>query len=147
MPPDRTLGAIETSDLKNFLNWLEKGRGIPCSPKSLSRRITSIKSFFRWLQTGGVLIINPAEKVLQRSVISPLPQVLSDEEVSAVLLAADRYRRLAKPDARPFLLAFICYWIPVLRKANAWESISIISPVLLLKVHHFHSLCQSCQSL
>ncbi|MFH2039653.1 MAG: site-specific integrase [Chloroflexota bacterium] len=104
LPPDRTLGAITSSDLNNFLSWLEKGRGIPCSPKSLARRITSIKSFFRWLQTGGVLIINPAEKVLQRSVISPLPQVLADEEVSAVLLAADRYRRLPKPDARPYLL-------------------------------------------
>jgi len=98
------LGGITTSDLNNFLSWLEKERGIPCSPKSLARRITSIKSFFRWLQTGGVLVIDPAEKVLQRSVISPLPQVLTDEEVSAVRLAADRYRRLAKPDARPYLL-------------------------------------------
>ena len=104
LPPDRTLGAISTSDLNNFLTWLEKERGIPCSPKSLARRITSIKSFFRWLQTGGVLAIDPAEKVVQRSVISPLPQVLTDEEVSAVLLAADRYRRNAKPDARPYLL-------------------------------------------
>jgi integrase/recombinase XerD len=104
LPPDRTLGAITTSDLNNFLSWLENGRGIPCSPKSLARRITSVKSFFRWLQTGGVLVIDPAEKVLQRSVISPLPQVLSEAEVSAVHLAADRYRRLPKPDARPFLL-------------------------------------------
>lgn len=104
LPPDRTVGAINTSDLNNFLGWLENGRGIPCSPKSLARRITSIKSFFRWLQTGGVLAIDPAQKVLQRSVISPLPQVLTDEEISKVLLAADRYRRRPKPDARPFLL-------------------------------------------
>jgi integrase/recombinase XerD len=107
LPPDRKIGAITTSDLNNFLTWLEKERGVPCSPKSLARRITSMKSFFRWLQSGGVLAINPAEKVLQRSVISPLPQVLTDEEVNAVLLAADRYRRLPKPDARPYLLLLL----------------------------------------
>jgi len=104
LPPDRTIGAISTSDLNNFLTWLKKERGVPCSPKSLSRRITSIKSFFSWLQKGGVLSVDPAKQVLQRSVISPLPEVLSDEEVNSVLLAADRYRRRPKPDARPYLL-------------------------------------------
>jgi integrase/recombinase XerD len=104
LSPDRSLGTITTTDLNNFLLWLESGRGIPCSPKSLARRITSLKSFFRWLQRGGVISIDPAEKVLQRSVISPLPEVLTEDEVNAVLLAADRHRRLAKPDARPYTL-------------------------------------------
>ena len=35
LPPDRTLGAITTNDLNNFLHWLEHERGVPCSPKSL----------------------------------------------------------------------------------------------------------------
>jgi site-specific recombinase XerD len=104
LPPDHSLGAITTKNLTDFLLWLETGRGIPCSPKSLARRITSIKSFFRWLQKGGVLVIDPADKVVQRSVISPLPEVLSEAEVNSVLLAADRHRRLSKPDARPYLL-------------------------------------------
>jgi len=47
LPPDRTIGSISTTDLNNFLNWMQKGRGVPCSPKTLSRRITSIKAFFR----------------------------------------------------------------------------------------------------
>jgi integrase/recombinase XerD len=104
LPPDRTVSAISTNDLNNFLNWLEKERDVPCSPKSLARRITSLKSFFKWLQNGGVMSIDPAHQVLQRSVISPLPQVLTDEEVNSVLLAADRYRRQPKPDARPYFL-------------------------------------------
>jgi integrase/recombinase XerD len=37
-------------------------------------------------------------------VLSPLPEVLTDAEIDAVLLAADRYRRLPKPDARPYTL-------------------------------------------
>jgi integrase/recombinase XerD len=65
---------------------------------------SSTKSFFRWLNQYGVLLIDPAEKVLQRSAVSPLPQVLSDNEYQAALLAADRHRRSGKPDARPYTL-------------------------------------------
>lgn len=105
--PDKSIGGITTDDLNRFFTWMEKERGIPCSPKTLSRRITSIKSFFRWLNQHGALAIDPAEKVLQRSAISPLPQVLTDNEYDAVLLAADRHRREKKPDARPYTLVYL----------------------------------------
>lgn len=108
LPADRTLGAITTNDLNHFLNWLQKGRGVPCSPKSLARRITSLKSFFRWLHQAGVLVIDPAEKVIQQSVISPLPVVLTRDETQRVLDAAQAHRTARKPDARPYtLLALI----------------------------------------
>jgi integrase/recombinase XerD len=104
LPADRALGAITTNDLNRFFEWMEKERAVPCSPKTLARRITSTKSFFRWLNKHGVVVTDPAEKVLQRPAISPLPQVLTDEEVNQVLSAADRHRRDKKPDARPFSL-------------------------------------------
>ncbi len=104
LPPDQTLGAVTTADLNNFFRWLEHERGVPCSPKSLARRVTTVKSFFRWLQKGGVLVADPGEKVVQRSVLSPLPEVLTEAESEAVLLAADRCRRQSKPDARPYTL-------------------------------------------
>jgi len=74
LPPDRTLGAITTSDLNNFLGWLEHERDVPCSPKSLARRVTAVKSFFRWLHRGGAILVDPAEKVVQHSVLSPCPR-------------------------------------------------------------------------
>ena len=104
LAPDQSIGTITTDQLNRFFTWMEKERGIPCSPKTLSRRITSVKSFFRWLSKNGVLSIDPAEKVLQRSAISPLPQVLTEAEYEAVLLAADRHRREKKPDARSYTL-------------------------------------------
>ena len=104
MPPDRPLGAISTTDLNTFLDWMQKGRGVPCSPKTLARRITSIKAFFRWLHQNGVLLIDPAEKVIQKSVISPLPSVLTAEETQAVLDVAQSYRTASKPDARYYTL-------------------------------------------
>jgi site-specific recombinase XerD len=104
LPPDRTLGAITTLDLNHFLHWLQTGRGVPCSPKSLARRITSVKAFFRWLHQFGVLTVDPAEKVLQQSVISPMPEVLTTEETQAALEVANRCRQAKKPDARPYTL-------------------------------------------
>jgi integrase/recombinase XerD len=105
LPPDRPLGKITTADLNNFLDWMQNGRGVPCSPKTLARRITSLKAIFRWLHQNGVLLIDPAEKVLQKSVISPIPQVLTPEEVDRVLEAANTHRRLTRPDTRLYALA------------------------------------------
>jgi site-specific recombinase XerD len=104
LPADRTLGAVTTADLNRFFHWMEAERDVPCSPKTLSRRITSTKAFFRWLGKYGVLATDPAEKVLQRSAVSPLPEVLREDEVQLVQAAADRHRRDKKPDARPFTL-------------------------------------------
>ncbi len=107
LPPDRGVGAVATQDLNHFLQWLQTSRGVPCSPKSLARRITSVKAFFRWLHQGGVVILDPAEKVLQQSVISPLPAVLTREEMDAVLQTSAKYRQAKKADARPYTLLLL----------------------------------------
>lgn len=108
LPPDRTVGSITTEELNNYFEWMQKERGVPCSPKTLARRITTTKSFFRWLHKNGILLLDPAEKVVQHSVMSPLPEILDDDEIQAVMLAADRYRRIQnKPDARPYSLLYL----------------------------------------
>lgn len=107
LPADKTIGSITTKDLEDYLTWLEKDRDVPCSPKTLSRRITSIKSFFRWLVKGGVLNADPAEKVIQKTVISPLPTVLTPTECTQALEAADALRTAANPDPRPYTLMLL----------------------------------------
>lgn len=103
-PSEQPLGTLTTADLNKYFEWMQHDRGVPCSPKTLARRITTTKSFFRWLSKNGILISDPAEKVIQHSVMSPLPTILTDEDIPAILLAADRYRRKKKPDARPYAL-------------------------------------------
>ncbi len=106
LPPDASIGDITQSDLEHFIDWLENGRGknIPCSPKSLSRRITTLKSFFRWLFEHKRISADPAEKILQRTVISPLPEVLTDEEIEKVYQAARSDWTGEKKDPRPLAL-------------------------------------------
>ena len=107
VPADQALGAITTDDLNSYFEWMEKHRDVPCSPKTLARRITSTKSFFRWMNKYGILLVDPAEKVLQRSVMSPLPTVLTEEEAQVVLSVAEAHRTDRKPDARSFTLVYL----------------------------------------
>jgi integrase/recombinase XerD len=107
LPEDITLGKVTTKDLNRYFEWMEKERDVPCAPKTLARRITATKSLFRWLHQYGVLVVDPAEKVAQRSAISPIPTVLTPQEVDDVLLAADRHRRGVKADARSYTLVYL----------------------------------------
>jgi site-specific recombinase XerD len=101
------IGSVTTEDLNKFLHWLRDERGVPCSPKSYARRITSLKSFFRWLSRFGALTTNPAEKILQKSVISPLPETLTRDELELVIQTARNHSLASKPDHRPYTLVFL----------------------------------------
>ena len=107
LPEKTTVGKVTTKDINKFVDWMEKERDVPSSPKTLARRITSVKSLFRWLHQYGVLVVDPAEKVAARSAISPLPIVLTPSEYDEVLLVADRHRRAEKPDARYYTLIYL----------------------------------------
>ena len=50
LPDGIAIGKVTTKELNRFFEWMEKERDVPCSPKTLARRITSVKSMFRWLQ-------------------------------------------------------------------------------------------------
>lgn len=107
LPKTTTIGKVTTKDINRFVDWMEKEREVPSSPKTLARRITSVKSLFRWLHQYGVLTFDPAEKVAARSAVSPLPTVLTPQEYDEVLLVADRHRRAEKPDARYYALVYL----------------------------------------
>ncbi len=107
LSPTHPLGNITTTDLNRFLSWMENNRGIPCSPKTLSRRITALKSFFRWLHQYAVISYNPAEKLIQQTVFSPLPTILFPDEVIQALDICLKYRSSNPPDARYYTLFYL----------------------------------------
>lgn len=98
------VSSVGTADLRRFLDWMAHRRGIPCSPKTFSRRVTSVKAFFRWLSGNGVIPADPAEAVPQQTVLSPLPDVLTPYDMAAVMKAAHSLRKTPNQDARPAAL-------------------------------------------
>ena len=101
---DTSLGKFNTSNLNAFLDWMEHGRGVPCSRKTYARRVTTLKVFFKWLHEINAISHDPAKAVLQRSGPAPLADILSPEEAAAVITHASSLRRSDKPDARPEML-------------------------------------------
>ncbi len=104
MGDDTTIGTINTKRLQEFLQWLEYGRGIPCSRKSYARRVTTLKVFFKWLHEIKVLADDPAAAILQRSGPAPLQTIVSPTDIERLLAHANLMRTGKKPDSRPYLL-------------------------------------------
>jgi integrase/recombinase XerD len=98
------LDEISTSDLNRFTEWLVNDRDAPCSPKSLARRVTTLKVFFGWLAEVEVLPRDPAAPVVHKPVATPLPDILSDDQIERVLKVTEALRQAKDPDARPHLL-------------------------------------------
>lgn len=98
------IGEIGTKNLNDYLHWLQYDRGVPCSPKSYARRVTTLKVFFGWLHKAGVLAADPATAVIQTTVKSPLPTLPKEAEIEKALIVTQAMRSGDKPDARPHLL-------------------------------------------
>ncbi|MGQ9888052.1 MAG: tyrosine-type recombinase/integrase [Aggregatilineales bacterium] len=98
------IGQFTTTGLNEFLDWLEHGRGVPCSRKSYARRVTTLKVYFKWLHTVDAIPHDPARATLQRSGPAPLATILSPGDVRSALDYAASLNRSEKPDVRPLLL-------------------------------------------
>ena len=104
LPAETPLGRIEQPDLERFLKWMREERGVPCSPKTYARRLTTLKVFFSWLEETGAIPSNPAEPLAHERPSTPLPQILEDYQAAQLLRTARDLLWAAKPDARPYLL-------------------------------------------
>lgn len=101
---DHAIGKYTTSELDKFLDWMEHGRGVPCSRKTYARRVTTLKVYFKWLYGNEAIPHDPARPVLQRSGPAPLSAILSPDDMADVLAFARQLRGGDKPDARPEML-------------------------------------------
>lgn len=102
----RPIGEFETRSLEDFLQWMEHGRGVPCSQKTYARRVTTLKVFFKWLYELKAIPHDPAKAVLQRSGQAPLSDALTETQIRAVIYAARtmRFKKTDMQDYRPELL-------------------------------------------
>jgi site-specific recombinase XerD len=103
----KVIKELGTKQLNDFLTWLLHYRGVPCSPKSYARRVTTIKSFFGWLAGTKVLNTDPAAAIIHTRVKASLPQFLTADQVTGLLNAAETKLTESKPDPRPYLLVHL----------------------------------------
>ena len=85
--------AVEYPDLRRFLAQL-KGRNL--KPRTLARKLSSLRSFFKFLQREGVIKSNPAKLVLTPKLDKPLPHFMSEEE-SVQLIEAPKIGKINSP--------------------------------------------------
>lgn len=99
------IGQIRTKDLQDFLTYLREGRGVPCSPKSYQRRLTTLKSFFKWLHELEIISKDPARTLIHHPAPTPLPDILFEDEIQRIREQAQALRHDDEsPDVRPYLL-------------------------------------------
>lgn len=96
-PPINTITA---DHIRAFLAHEER-RPNANSPKSLERRLTSLKVFFGWLRESGYLGFDPAEGIAYKPFQDPLPEFLSEAEQQRVIDAARHVAAGERLDTRP----------------------------------------------
>lgn len=101
------ISKLGTKELNDFLTWLLHYRGVPCSPKSYARRVTTLKNFFGWLASIKVVPYDPAAAIVHTRAKAPLPQFLKDDELEKLLDAAEEKLNGPRPDPRPYLLVHL----------------------------------------
>ena len=84
---------MQKGDIQDWIGQLKQG-----SPaKTVSRKVSALGNYFRWLMSERVLDENPAAGVRAARVSSPLPDILFESE-------CDRLLKVASRDPRPYLL-------------------------------------------
>jgi site-specific recombinase XerD len=92
---------ISVRDIQAWISFLKtpnpKGEGL--SAKTVSRKLTALGNYFQWLAGNGVIEgkANPMLAIANSRILSPLPEILFEEECKRLLAAASA-------DPRSYLL-------------------------------------------
>ena len=99
----RDLLTADAADLSAHLRDLQR-QGL--SPRSSARALSAIRGFYEHLVTPGERTDNPAVNLLPPKLWKPLPKVLSEDEVEALLAAPDVATPLGLRDRAMFELLY-----------------------------------------
>jgi site-specific recombinase XerD len=88
--------AARTEDLRRYQADLAR-RGL--TKRTVARKISTLRSFYRWLAAEGFVADNPARRMTAPRFRPGLPHALSGEEVEALLISAARPGPLGIRDA------------------------------------------------
>lgn len=83
---DKSPTDIDTATLENFLIWLGE---FNLNARSQARVLSGIKSFYKYLLLEDIMEDNPASLIEAPKLSQKIPEVLSYEEIEAILAAID----------------------------------------------------------
>ena len=78
---NKNVKKITRQDIQKYLNEINKNQ----SPRSTSRNISTLKSFYKYLKLNKIININPMDQINNPKMKKTLPKVLSEEEVNKLL--------------------------------------------------------------
>lgn len=99
------VGGLTLNDFHRF-TWTLSDLGI--SERSLARVLSGVRSFFHFLQLDGYIEKNPVENLQSPAFGKHLPEVLSLEEVDAILDAVDLGHRDGQRDRTMIEILYSC---------------------------------------
>ena len=85
--PNKRLDDAKISDVRSFLVFLRNKEGL--APSSVARCLSSLKSFYDYLFVENLISENPTETIASPRPLRKLPNVMSVEEVDALITAPD----------------------------------------------------------
>jgi len=87
--PDEPIGRLTKEHLTDWLMKLKFGtRGQVPAPKTMARRVTFLKNFFSWLAHEEIIIEDPSSSLALERPLPPLPELLDEAEIQALLDAS-----------------------------------------------------------
>ena len=101
---------ITTAQLKDYLMWRANGGrdGQKLSPRTMSRVITVLKSFFSYLQNERVRSDDPTELLPRNKTPKRIPQTIDTDAVAKILEAIDTTTDIGFRDRTMFELIYSC---------------------------------------
>lgn len=94
-PHEKDLVKSNANDLRDFIRALFDA-GL--SSRSINRKISSIKALYRYLSYNKTISYNPASELESLKIGRKLPTILSIEEITAIIEAADERKPLVLRD-------------------------------------------------
>src|SRR5262245_62100070 len=73
---------VKTESIRAYLHWLDRKRE---KSTSIARKLSSLRSFFRYLQREGMVGFNPAEIIRSPKLPKHLPRVLTKDDAAALM--------------------------------------------------------------
>ncbi len=89
------LDTVEYVQLRRFLSHLKAKEH---KPRTLARKLSTLRSFFKYLQREGVVDENPTKILMSPKLDKPLPKFLTEEEMVAFIEAPKTNKDLGRRD-------------------------------------------------